>query len=127
MGSPFDKKFFESQKTKLLELKNQIMNNIAEHGNQDFHVEKDQTTEDGDQAQAYQDQNVAFGLRERDLQRLRDIDIALAKIEDGTYGICEEYDEPIGKKRLEKMPWAKLCVEAAEELEKDQGRFRIAA
>ena len=63
MGSPFDKSFLKSQKSKLLELKNQIMNNIAEHGNNDFHVEKDQTTEDGDQAQAYQDQNVAFGFK----------------------------------------------------------------
>ncbi|TNF27522.1 MAG: TraR/DksA family transcriptional regulator [Deltaproteobacteria bacterium] len=127
MGSPFDKKFLESQKSKLLELKSQIMNSIAEHGNSDFHVDKDQTTEDGDQAQAYQDQNVAFGLRERDLQRLRDIDIALSKIDDGSYGFCEETDEPIGKTRLEKMPWARLSVEAAEELEKEQGRFRIAA
>ncbi|MCO4793214.1 MAG: TraR/DksA family transcriptional regulator [Bacteriovoracaceae bacterium] len=127
MGSPFDKKFLDSQKSKLLDLKNEILNQIAEHGNEEFHVEKDQTTEDGDQAQAYQDQSVAFGLREREYQRLRDIDIALAKVEDGTYGICEETDEPIGKKRLEKMPWAKLSIEAAEEIEKQLGNFRQAA
>lgn len=127
MGSPFDKKFIESQKAKLLELKTQYLNQINDHEKNEFHVEKDQTTEDGDQAQTYQDQNVTFGLREREFHRLREIDIALAKIKDGSYGICEETDEPIGRKRLEKMPWAALSVEAAEELEKEQGRFRQAA
>ena len=38
-----------------------------------------------------------FGLRERELQRLREVEYALSKIDSGTYGICEEYDEPIEK------------------------------
>ena len=79
--------------------------------------------EDGDQAQTYLNQNLSFGLRERELKRLHEIEDALARIEHGIYGICEETDEVIEKKRLEKMPWTKLSIEAAEELEREQQRF----
>ena len=52
---------------------------------------------------------------------MREIDVALRKIEEGTYGYCEVNEEPIEQKRLEKMPWARLSLEAAEELERHQG------
>jgi DnaK suppressor protein len=121
MSAPFDKKFIQAQKESLLQIKNGILNHINEKGLSEIQVEKDQTCEDGDQAQAYQDQNLSFGLMERDMKKLHDIDHALAKIEDGTYGICEDSDEPISKKRLEKMPWAKYTIESAEQIEKEHG------
>lgn len=121
MSAPFDKKFIKSQKESLLKIKNEILNLMNEKGLSEIQVEKDQTTEDGDQAQAYQDQNLSFGLMERDIKKLHDIDDALAKIEDGSYGICEDSDEIISKKRLEKMPWAKYTIEAAEQMEKERG------
>jgi RNA polymerase-binding protein DksA len=46
---------------------------------------------------------------------LREIDDALQRIEDGTYGICEKTGLPIAKARLQAMPTARLCVEAQEE------------
>jgi DnaK suppressor protein len=124
MSAPFDKKFIQSQKESLLQIKNDILNTMNEKGLSEIQVEKDQTTEDGDQAQAYQDQNLSFGLMERDIKKLRDIEHALAKIEDGCYGICEDTDEPISKIRLQKMPWAKYTIEAAEQMEKDRGQMR---
>jgi DnaK suppressor protein len=42
---------------------------------------------------------------------LREIDAALARIDDGTYGRCLRCGEPIGEKRLEAMPYATLCIE----------------
>ncbi len=125
MEAPFDKKFIEAQKAKLLQLKSEILNSMSAKGNSEIIVDKDQIVEDGDQAQTYLDQNVTFGLRQREIQRLREIDSALERIERGSYGICEETDEPIGKKRLEKMPWTRLSITAAEELEREHG-FRIA-
>ena len=121
MGAAFDKKFLKSQQEKLLQIKNEIINHMSDMGLEDLQIDQDQTTEDGDQAQTYQDQNISFGLRERDIKKLKDIEIALAKMKDGSYGICEELDEPISKKRLEKMPWARLSIEAAEQIEKDRG------
>jgi RNA polymerase-binding protein DksA len=46
---------------------------------------------------------------------LREIDDALQRIEDGTYGICEKTGQPIAKARLEAIPTARLCVEAQEQ------------
>ncbi|MBT7610894.1 MAG: TraR/DksA family transcriptional regulator [Bacteriovoracaceae bacterium] len=123
MSVSFDKKFIQSQKESLLQLKNSILNAINEKGLSAIQIEKDQTCEDGDQAQAYQDQNLSFELMDRDMKKLHDIDHALAKIEDGTYGFCEDSDVPISKKRLEKMPWAKYSIESAEQIEKEHGIF----
>jgi RNA polymerase-binding protein DksA len=47
--------------------------------------------------------------------QLREIDDALQRIEDGTYGICEVTGQPINKERLKAIPTARLCVEAQEE------------
>ena len=121
MKAPFDKKFIDSQREKLMELKTQILNTMAQHSRDDIIVDKDQIVEDGDLAKTYLDQNVSFGLRQREITRLREIESALERIDRGIYGICEESDEPIGKKRLEKMPWARYTVEAAEELEREAG------
>lgn len=44
---------------------------------------------------------------------LADVDRALAKLADGTYGTCDECGQPIGAGRLEALPWAVLCVEDA--------------
>ncbi len=120
----FDEEFFEEQKVKLLKLKAELLNNIRSKSNEDLHVPSDQIIEDGDQAQTYLDQNVSFGLRARELGRLREVELALLKIEKGTYGICEENDGPIEKKRLEKMPWARLSIEAAEEMERESSHLK---
>jgi RNA polymerase-binding transcription factor len=42
--------------------------------------------------------------------KLRDVERALAKLDDGTYGTCDECGEPIGDERLEAIPWAVLCM-----------------
>lgn len=121
MARLFSKEFIESQKQSLLKLKSELLN---KQKHKDFHIPSDQIIEEGDQAQAYLDQNLNFGLRERDLQRLREIEAALIRIEKGSYGLCEETDEPIEKRRLEKMPWTRLSVYAAEEIERRDGYFK---
>ena len=64
----------------------------------------------------------ALELRTRDRQRklISKIDSALRRIEDGTYGFCEETGEPIGLKRLMARPVATLCIAAQEKHEKDE-------
>ncbi len=67
-----------------------------------------------------------FELRTRDRERklLSKIDAALRRIEDGTYGYCEETDEPIGLRRLEARPIATLSIEAQERHERRERVFR---
>ena len=51
-----------------------------------------------------------------DVMLMREIEEALKRIEDGTYGVCMESGEPISLKRLEAIPWARYCMRIQEEL-----------
>jgi DnaK suppressor protein len=68
----------------------------------------------------------AIELRARDRQRklISKIDSALSRIEDGSYGFCEETGEPISLKRLEARPIATLSLEAQERHERNERVFR---
>jgi len=68
------------------------------------------------------EQEFALGLMDSERKLLREIDDALQRIEDKTYGICEGTGKPIRKARLEAQPWARYCVEYARMLE--QGLVR---
>ncbi len=68
----------------------------------------------------------AIELRARDRQRklISKIEAALGRLDDGTYGYCEETGEPIGLKRLDARPIATLSVEAQERHEKRERVYR---
>jgi DnaK suppressor protein len=75
---------------------------------------------------ATQESEFGLELRTRDRERklLRKIDSALARIDEGNYGFCDETGEEIGLKRLEARPVATLCVEAQERRELAERQFR---
>jgi len=75
---------------------------------------------------ATQESEFGLELRTRDRERklLRKIGSALSRIEEGSYGYCEETGEEIGLKRLEARPVATLCVEAQERRELAERQFR---
>ena len=64
------------------------------------------------------EQEFTLGLVQKDRDLLREIHIALVKIADGRYGICEGTGKPISKARLEAKPWARYSIEYARQLEK---------
>ncbi len=66
------------------------------------------------------EQEFAIGLVGGERKLLREVDDALARVEDGTYGICQGLGTPIPKARLEAQPWARYSVEYASKLEKGQ-------
>jgi RNA polymerase-binding transcription factor DksA len=68
------------------------------------------------------EQEFTLGLMEKDRDLLRQINNALAKIQDGTYGTCEGTGLPISKPRLEAQPWARFSIEHARKLEQRMGR-----
>lgn len=63
------------------------------------------------------EQEFALELMDGERKLLREIDDALGRIEQGTYGICEGKGTPIAKARLEANPWARYCVKYARMLE----------
>ena len=73
-----------------------------------------------DQASSYTEKNVEMRAINRQIKLISKIDGELKKIQDGTYGFCEETGEPIGLKRLMARPVATLCIAAQEKHEKDE-------
>lgn len=70
------------------------------------------------------DQSLELRTKDRARKLIHKIDEAIARIDDGTYGYCEETGEPIGLKRLEARPIATLCIEAQERHEKKERDYR---
>ena len=65
----------------------------------------------GDTASATFDRELEEGLGEGAQQQLDDVNAALQRVEDGTYGMCEVCGKPIGVERLEAIPWTRLCID----------------
>jgi RNA polymerase-binding transcription factor len=65
----------------------------------------------GDMATVTFDRELDEGLEEGAQQTLTQIDRALAKIDDGTYGVCERCGNAVGEDRLRARPWATLCID----------------
>lgn len=78
----------------------------------------------GDQAQDSFTRDLLFGLSQSDRALLREIEAALQRLEQGTFGICEMTGEPIEKKRLEAIPWARYSLKAQEKMERSAGSSR---
>lgn len=77
-----------------------------------------------DRASKETDRSLELRTRDRARKLISKIDEALVRVEDGSYGYCEETDEPIGIKRLEARPIATLSLEAQERHEKMEKTHR---
>ncbi|TVQ62367.1 MAG: hypothetical protein EA378_05475 [Phycisphaerales bacterium] len=64
------------------------------------------------------EQTLSLDLAAADRRLLKEIDDAIGRIEAGTFGICERTGKPIGKARLNELPWARYSIEAARDLER---------
>ena len=73
-----------------------------------------------DQASSYTEKNVELRAINRQIKLISKIEAALKRIQDGTYGFCEDTGEPIGLKRLIARPVATLCIAAQEKHEKEE-------
>lgn len=77
-----------------------------------------------DRASAETDRAIELRTRDRERKLISKIDAALRRIEEGTYGYCEETGEPIGIQRLEARPIATLSLEAQERHERRERAYR---
>jgi DnaK suppressor protein len=77
-----------------------------------------------DRASLETERSIELRTRDRERKLIAKIDAALQRIEEGTYGYCEETDEPIGIRRLEARPTATLSLEAQERHERMERTHR---
>ena len=73
-----------------------------------------------DRATAESDRSFTLRIRDRERRLIRKIQAALQRIEDGSYGICEECGEEIGVPRLKARPVTKLCINCKSKQEEDE-------
>jgi len=110
-------------RNKLIDMKEEIVRQNRET----LHLLQEDSAQHADFAdRATSETDRALELRARDRQRklIAKINAALARIEDGSYGYCEETGEPIGLRRLEARPIATLSLEAQERHERRERVFR---
>ena len=110
-------KHLEYFKQKLMEWKKDLKRSNSEAI---FNASMDDNSSSADmvdQASSYTEKNVEMRAINRQIKLISKIDGALKKIQDETYGFCEETGEPIGLKRLIARPVANLCIAAQEKHE----------
>ncbi len=79
-------------------------------------VQVDQRVPEDELAEASRSvmQTAAVTTLERELHLLEEIEAALERIKEGSYGVCERCGKPIPERRLEALPWARLCLPCSE-------------
>lgn len=97
---------------KLLITKQDVLNRFKNAQKELAHSEKG--GDEGDQSVAHIAEHSFLVSQERMRNQLLEIEMALARIEQGTFGICEETEEPIEPDRLLAIPWTRLSIEGAE-------------
>jgi DnaK suppressor protein len=110
-------------RNKLLAWKEEIVRQNRETL-QGLHEDSSQHADLADRATFEADRALELRARDRQRKLISKIDSALARIEDGSYGFCEETGEPINLKRLDARPIATLSLEAQERHERRERVFR---
>jgi len=112
-----DAKTLAKFKKMLLEEKQRLLNNSKNALKNELALSPDDLPDETDLAASEINQNLIFKLRDRERQLLTKIDEALARMEEGTFGTCEECEEPIEPRRLEARPVSTLCIACKERQE----------
>jgi DnaK suppressor protein len=102
---------------KLWRWRDEILRESRETLNQ-LQTEREHLPDLADRASTETDRSIELRARDRQRKLIAKIDAALSRIEDGTYGYCDETGEPISLKRLEARPIATLSIEAQERHER---------
>jgi DnaK suppressor protein len=109
-----DAKGMAKFKKLLLEEKQRILNNSKNALKNELTVSSDDLPDETDLAAVEVNQNLMFKLRDRERLLLSKIDEAMARIEAGSFGTCEDCEEEIEPRRLEARPVSTLCIACKE-------------
>ena len=113
-----DKKTLQRLKRALLKEREEIIGEVKQIHESSKEMGQDGIQDIGDEAANIYNKQILLSLSENERVRLQEVDEALDRMENGTYGICEECGGPIGLKRLEVRPIAIYCVPCKTKLEK---------
>ncbi len=121
---PLSKKELDKFRQLLMDKREEVASSIRERAST-ARVDENDLIEEMDQANRATEEAFNMRLLDKEVKLLREIEGALVKFEEGTYGICEGTDEQIERRRLEARPWTRYSVAYKEQLEREKkGRAR---
>jgi len=109
-----NKDLIEKCKSKLINAKTELLNRVRESRADLHNADDNKGGDEGDQTLRALAESEFLSMHERLRKQLMEIESALARIEKGLYGICEETEETIEADRLMAIPWTRLSIEGAE-------------
>jgi DnaK suppressor protein len=119
-----DQEFVDGQKQRLIDLRDELarVRDRLEEDERGLEGGENEFTEtdSGDMSQSIFDREIDATLEEQTERRLKQVERALEKIEEGTYGICDDTGEQIPRGRLEAIPEAVRTVEAQQRFETER-------
>lgn len=120
--SPFTKRQLDRFRTLLLTKRTELIGDVSQFEDEALHGggggESHLPQHLAEQGSDVADQSLNLDLAAADRRLIREIDAALERIRDGVFGLCASTGEPIGRERLEELPWARYSIEAAREIER---------
>jgi DnaK suppressor protein len=106
----------------LITRRREILGQALDPRDDDLRSEREDLLDSGDVAAQEVTQNFKIRLREREEKLLKKIDLALARVEDGTYGTCEDCSGAIEVKRLMARPVTTLCITCKSRQEEEEAQ-----
>ena len=120
---PLKKKDLKRFRELLEEKRGRVLKNAQRTLSEDMTLDAEELADEMDLASSEYLQSFTFRLRGREKVFLSKIDAALARIDKGEFGVCEECEEEISVKRLEARPETTLCIRCKEDQEKMERAF----
>ncbi len=111
-------KLGEQFRRRLLQARVEIIEKVRQRDESAQEIGQDGIQDIGDESVTSYNRHLLMSLRQNERAKLIEVDEALDRIENGSFGMCEECEEPIALKRLEVIPNARYCVRCKEELER---------
>src|SRR5689334_2791252 len=113
------KAFLKKMSDALTAQKQQILRQLDEELKEGKEGAPDEGMDTYDLASDARDREINLILTDRDRDKLQAIDDALARIDDGSYGVCESCESDVAEGRLEALPFTRLCINCQAEREKE--------
>ncbi len=120
------KKFLAKMRERLLDMKAKLLSEIDSELRAEREGNKDEGMDTYDLASEERDREINFILSDRERVKIKQVDDALERIEDATYGVCESCGLEIAEERLNAMPFTRLCRDCQQDQEREarsQRRF----
>ena len=117
--APMRKAFLKKARETLESMRAQMLKNVQQELQEGRDQNKDEGMDTYDLASDARDREISHILTDRDRGKLEAIDEALSRVDDGSYGLCEDCGAEIAEGRLQALPFTRLCVTCQSDRERE--------